>query len=70
MNDKKVLIIALVVVVIVLTMLLTIFFHEISSTKQVIETDRSREQPRVGGKVSITVLNTTNEENTTNATTS
>ena len=67
MDNKKLLIIAIIVVVMTLTVVLTIFFNEVTSAKQVILTDHSREQPSVGGKVSITILNTTmNEENTTN----
>lgn len=69
MDTKKLLIIAIIIVVIALTVVLTLFSREILSVKKEVETDRSREQPLVGGKVSINVLNITNTENATHATT-
>ena len=68
MHTRNILIIILIVIVVALTVVLTLFVNEVNNSKQDIETDRTREQPSVGGQISINILNGTDAGNTTNET--
>lgn len=56
---KTLLYVLLLIIVLLLSVTATVLVTKITATKEIISNDRAREQPSVGGKISITITNET-----------